>query len=395
MKLACVIHRFGADIAGGSEGHCRLVAEHLSARHDVTILTTCARDHVTWRNEYPSGESRAGALRIVRFPVRRQRNLHEFRDLSDRVFAERASAAEQEQWFKENGPDTPALLEFLERRGSEFDLLLFWSYRYYHAYFGVPIVAPRAVLVPTAEDDPLVHLEALRPFFALPAGYVFLTPEEVDLLGDRVPVRTPRAVIGCGIEPSPPPPGPNPHASVSSPQPPIPNPYVLYLGRIDPNKGCERLVRHFLRFLEMTERHRDVSLVLAGPANMPIPEHPAIRRLGYVDDRTRDALVANARALMMPSPFESLSMVLLEAWNLGVPALVNAKCAVLRGQVLRANGGLYYRTALEFAEALDYLLDHPAIARQLGDQGRAYVDREYRWPTVMAKLEALLALAKH
>src|SRR5436853_449002 len=27
MKLACVVHRFGADLAGGSEGHCRLIAD--------------------------------------------------------------------------------------------------------------------------------------------------------------------------------------------------------------------------------------------------------------------------------------------------------------------------------------------------------------------------------
>ena len=61
MKLACVVHRFGADIAGGSEGHCRLIAEHLAARHDVTVVTTTAHDHITWANHYPAGESTLGA----------------------------------------------------------------------------------------------------------------------------------------------------------------------------------------------------------------------------------------------------------------------------------------------------------------------------------------------
>ncbi len=131
------------------------------------------------------------------------------------------------------------------------------------------------------------------------------------------------------------------------------------------------------------------NLILAGPENMPIPEHPRIRRLGFVDGVTRDALLANARVLIMPSPYESLSMVLLEAWNHGTPVLVNARCAVLKGQVLRADGGLYYQSASEFAGALDYLLEHREAAVQLGAQGRAYVDREYRWPTVMAKIETL------
>jgi len=396
MKLACVIHRFGADIAGGSEGHCRLVAEHLAASHDVTIVTTCARDHVTWSNHYPAGDAQLGPLHIVRFPTVRSRDLHRFRDISGRVFADRATPDELEQWFRENGPQAPALLEFLERHATDFDLVLFWSFRYYHAYFGLPIVVRRggrAVLVPTAEEDPLIHADGLEPFFALPAGYVFLTPEEAELLGDRVPADAPSCIIGCGIDP------PTEVGAGADRRPldalGLEGAFLLYLGRIDPNKGCDTLLRHYLRWVGPGGSDRDMPLVMAGPENMPVPEHPMIRRLGFVDEAVRGALLAHARLLLMPSPFESLSMVLLEAWNRGVPALVNAKCEVLRGQVLRADGGLYYRTALEFAAALDYLLEHPAIARRLGEQGRDYVGRHYRWPTVMATLETLLNAVAH
>ena len=126
MKLACVIHRFGTDIAGGSESHCRVVAEHLAESHDVTIITTCAKDHVTWKNHYPRGESQVGALRVLRFPVARPRDLHRFMDISDLVFADRASRAEQEQWFRENGPDAPDLLDHLRQHGAAYDRLLFW-----------------------------------------------------------------------------------------------------------------------------------------------------------------------------------------------------------------------------------------------------------------------------
>jgi glycosyltransferase involved in cell wall biosynthesis len=45
---------------------------------------------------------------------------------------------------------------------------------------------------------------------------------------------------------------------------------------------------------------------------------------------------------------------------------------------------------VEFAAALDFLIDRPADAKQLGRQGLAYVDREYRWPTVMEKIESVL-----
>jgi glycosyltransferase involved in cell wall biosynthesis len=383
MKLACVIQRFGPDIAGGSERHCRLIAEHLAATHDVTILTSCADDHVTWRNVHAPGASRLGALRIVRFPVSRQRRLREFANISEIVFTTRSSLAEQESWFRENGPEVPGLLEYLEQHGSEYDLILFWSYRYYHAFFGLPIVADRAILVPTAEEDPLIRLDILDRFFGLPAGYMFLTPEEADLVAIRSSVPLPPScIIGCGMEPA--------AASRSVDLSPhgITNPFLLYLGRIERNKGCETLLRYFDQYLD--RGGRPVQLVMAGPANMPLPAHPLITWLGVVDDPLRDALLTGARALVMPSPFESLSLVLLEAWNHGLPALVNGSCRVLKGQVLRADGGLYYHHANQFAAGLTFLLDHGDLAARLGRQGLAYVEREYRWPTVMQKVNRLL-----
>jgi glycosyltransferase involved in cell wall biosynthesis len=387
VKLACVIHRFGSDIAGGSESHCRAIAAHLADTHEVDVLTSCARDHVTWANQYPAGESADGRLRVRRFPTVRRRNLARFRDVSRVVFSGRASIAEQDEWFRENGPDTPQLIEYLERHGREYDRVLFWSYRYFQTYFGLPLVADRAVLLPTAEEDPLIHVSALERFFALPAGYLFLTPEEADLIADRGPVRAPAAVIGCGLDPAR---EAGRDTSRRLDALGIADPFVLYLGRVDPNKGCESLVRHFSRF---AESGRAVQLVMAGPVNMPVPDHPAIRILGFVDDDVREALLGGARVLMMPSPYESLSMVLLEAWNRGLPALVNARCAVLHGQVRRADGGLYYRTGAEFRAALDCLLDRPDTARTLGAQGRAYVEREYRWPIVMKKIGDVLGRA--
>jgi len=383
VKLACVIHRFGADIAGGSEGHCRLVAQHLADSHAVTIVTTTAKDHITWRNHYPPGESHDGALRVLRFPVARERSMQRFMDLSDRVFADGASAADEQQWFRENGPESPELIEYLRRHAADFDRVLFWAYRYYDAYFGLPLAGDRAVLVPTAEEDPLIHVDAVRDLFARPRGFMFLTPEEAALVGARAPAGRPSAIIGCGLDPVS---STGPHVELGALG--VRDPFVLYLGRVDPNKGCGAMLRHFEKY---AAPGRNVQLVVAGPASMPIPDHPLVRPLGFVGDQVREALFAGARALVMPSPFESLSMVLLEAWNRALPALVNARCKVLRGQVERANGGLYYGNAVEFAAALDYLIDHPAESHQLGRQGLAYVEREYRWPTVMRKIEALLA----
>jgi glycosyltransferase involved in cell wall biosynthesis len=384
MKLACVVHRFGADIAGGSEAHCRHVAEHLAAEHSVTILTSCARDHISWRNEYAPGASTLGRLSVLRFPVARQRSMQRFADVSEQAFSGVAGDAQQEDWFRENGPDVPDLLEHLRVHGAGYDAVLFWAFRYAEVYFGLPHVADRAILVPTAEEDPVIRMSILERFFARPAGYIFLTPEEQQLVQRRMTTRMPRStIIGSGLDPA----VPRPPLDLRSAG--VRDPFVLYLGRIDPNKGCADLLQHFMRF--KSQHPGPVQLVMAGPASMPLPEHPDVVYLGFVDEPTRDGLLDQALLLAMPSRFESLSLVLLEAWNHGLPAVVNAHCAVLKGQALRANGAVYYRNYDEFAQCLTVLLERRDLARTLGQQGLAYVEREYRWPTVIAKIDALLA----
>jgi glycosyltransferase involved in cell wall biosynthesis len=385
MKLACVVQRYGLDVVGGSESHCRSIAERLAAHHDVTVLTSCAADYLSWKNTYPAGPGTVGGVRVLRFPVERPRNTHDFAELNNIIASGRATPDDEAAWFRENGPLVPGLLNHLEAHGHEYDRVLFWTYRYYPSYFGVPRVPDRAILVPTAEEDPVIWLRSLGQFFTLPRGYVFLTPEEQDLVRGRAsgPL-PPSCVIGTGLETA--------TARSTAGAAPIPaairRPYVLYLGRVDPNKGCETLIRYFQAFVER-EGPR-VQLVLAGPVFMPVPSHPSIVPLGFVDEQTRSQLLDSATALMVPSQYESLCIALLEGWNHSLPALVNGRCRVLKGQVLRANGGLFYGNAMEFATGLRALLDEPDMARQIGCQGLEYVEQRYRWPTVMETLETFL-----
>jgi glycosyltransferase involved in cell wall biosynthesis len=383
VRIACVVQRYGADIAGGSEAHCRELAERLAAHHDVVVLTSCARDYVTWANAFPAGLSRERGVTIRRFPVERRRRLKAFADLSDDVFSSRTPRDRQEEWFRQNGPLTPSLLDHLRSEGHTYDVVLFWAYRYYPSFFGVPLVADRAVLVPTAEEDRAIDLDVLEDYFRLPRGYIFLTPEEERLVATRAGRRLePFTIIGSGLEPVR-----TQDADRVLRESSVPADYVLYLGRVDRNKGCDTLLEYFQQFASDADAP---ALVLAGPSKMRIPEHPKIRALGYVSDALREALLARARVLIVPSPYESLSIVLLEGWNHGVPALVNGRCRVLDGQVRRADGGLSFRSAAEFDVMLRYLLTHERERRTIGEQGRRYVEREYRWPTVMGRVEGLL-----
>jgi glycosyltransferase involved in cell wall biosynthesis len=160
-------------------------------------------------------------------------------------------------------------------------------------------------------------------------------------------------------------------------------PFLLYVGRIEENKGCAELFDYFLRYLESSRR--DLDLVLIGTAAMPMPAHPRIRHLGFVSDRDKFDVLSGADALVIPSYFESLSMVALEAWALGRPVLANGRCDVLQGQCVRSNAGLYYESAGDFTAALDRLLEDRELAEAMGRNGREYFARHYSWPVIERK----------
>jgi glycosyltransferase involved in cell wall biosynthesis len=305
--------------------------------------------------------------------------------LSNRVFYDHHTRAEEEAWVRENGPFSPDLVEAVRRARDRFDLFLFYCYRYYHSWAGLPGVGDKALLVPTAEEDPAVQLAIFKPLFNRPRGIVYLTPEEQALVegvsGNR---EVPSAVIGSGLDL----PEPGPEVDFTA-RHRLARPFVLYVGRIDRMKGCLTLFAYYKKFLEDTGL--EVDLVLAGRPTVKVPDHPGIRAVGFISEEEKVAALRQCRLLVVPSPYESLSVITLEAWKLGVPVLANAKCRVLAGQCRRSNGGLFYEGYAEFAAALEMLLTRPEVGEVLGRQGQEYVEAEYSWDRVEAKLEDLFA----
>jgi glycosyltransferase involved in cell wall biosynthesis len=387
LRIGLVVQRYGEEVIGGAELHARWIAQHLARTHQVEVLTTCARDYLTWENAYAPGPTTVGGVPVRRFSVARRRTPEGFDALSSRVHFGDHSDEEERRWMEEHGPVTPGLLEHLRRRRDEYDALVFFSYRYWTTYHGLQVAPHKSILVPTAEEDGAVRLRIFKEFFRLPAAYAFNSPEEKDLLLRMTgALELPGDVVGVGIE----------DAAVVAPAEirqrlDILGDYIVYIGRIEREKGCGRLFDQFSRYVQ--ERGPHLNLVLVGRPVLPIPVHVNITHLGVLSDADKLSLIGGSRALVHPSPFESLSMALLEAWKMGRPALVNGRCAVLRGQVQRANGGLYYNSYEEFAEALSWLLAHPAAADALGRSGRAYFERHYSWDVVMGKYERLLAAA--
>lgn len=384
MKLGIVVQRYGADINGGAEQHARQVAEHLARQAEVRVLTTCARDYLTWRNELPAGQTSVNGVAVERFLVARERDEADFGRKSELVFSRRHSIDDELQWLESEGPASPALIERIAGGADEFDYLLFFCVRYYQAYHGVRAAPGRAVLVPTAERDPALGLAIFGPVFRGVRGIMYNSIEERALIQSVARNHdTPYTVVGVGVDMRH---DTDPDRFRSKFG--IDGPFVLYIGRIDDNKGCAELFDYFRAYVGTTARAP--LLLLIGTPVIDIPDHSHIRHLGFVTDQDKFDALAAAAALVMPSYYESLSMVVLEAWALGRPVLVNARCDVLLGQCLRSNGGLYYRDAVEFCGALDTLIGDPALAATLGRKGRDYCQRLYAWPVVERKYREML-----
>jgi glycosyltransferase involved in cell wall biosynthesis len=379
MKLAIVVQRYGAEINGGAELHARYVAERLSAHADVRVLTTCARDYVTWRNEWAPGVERVNGIPVERFAVARERDTIDFRNRSERLFRERHSVHDELVWLESQGPTSPTLIKRLTRVADECDFVLLFSVRYSPTFYGARFAAPKAVLIPTAERESSLGLSIFPPIFRGVRAIMYNSFEEralITALSSNTHV--PGVVVGVGSQI---PDSVDPARARNTYG--LHNPFIIYVGRIDANKGCSDLFRNFIEYTDRLSRPLD--LVLIGTPVLRIPEHPRIRHLGFVADQDKFDAIAGAELLVMPSPYESLSMVALEAWALGRPVLASARCDVLVGQCVRSNAGLYYEDAREFAAALDRILSDPALAATLGRNGRAFFAQHYSWPVIERK----------
>lgn len=379
MKLAVVVQRYGASLTGGAELHARYVAEHLGRHAQVEVLSTCATDYVTWRDELRPGVDEVNGVRVRRFRVAHERDPRLFGRLSERVFDTRHSLADEIEWLDAEGPATPALAEHLRAHGAEYDFTIFFSYRYHHAYHGARETAARAILVPTAERDAAIGLALFPPVFRGVRALMYNSPEERAMIeavsGNR---DVPGVVVGVG-------------SNVPRQAQPerfrqkfdVRGPFAVYVGRIDENKGCKELFDFFQGYVRETSGR--LSLVLVGQSLLPVPAHPRIRHLGFLEEADKFDAMAAADLLIMPSYFESLSMVAVEAWGLGRPVLANGACDVLKGQCLRSNAGLYYESYPEFLETIDAIERNRRVASALGRNGRRYYAEHYAWPVVERK----------
>lgn len=378
-RIAFVVQRYGLDVYGGAEHLCRLMAERLAQHVEVEVLTTCAVDYHSWENVYKPGLDRINGVTVRRFPVFRERDMERFTNESETLFEQgvrNISFNDGMDWMREQGPRSPELLRYLKGEKERYEFFLFYTYLYASTFLGLSLVRDKAILVPTAHNEPPIYVRIFHELFQQPRGILYLTEAERNfILRLFRNHHIPSAVAGVGID--------KPEtvdALAFREKFGISGPFILYVGRIARSKGCQELFDKFRSFKKQSGLpHR---LVLVGKEMMSVPEDPSMLSLGFLSNEDKWNAMAASDCVVNPSTFESLSFSVLEAWSLQKPTLVNGRCDVLADHTLRSGGGLIYRDEKDFILTLEQILSHPDEMSRMGLRGYRYVTAHYSWEQV-------------
>ena len=384
-KIAIVNQRYGAKVNGGSEYYTKKLAEHLSEYYDVEVLTTTALDYDTWGSYYPEGEQVIDGILIHRFSNKRTRNIMAFKIINKLVqLLPWLWRLLEPVWIYAQGPYCPDLIRYIKSNKDDYDCFVFVTYLYYTTAVGLPYVANKAIFVPTAHDEYCIYFHTYQKLFKTPKGIIYLTGEEKDFVEKLFQnKRVPHQVAGSGIEiPD--------HVDAGSfrKKYQINTDYVIYVGRVDTSKKCDELFEYYTQY--MKQKQSDLKLVVVGKLMMEEPASDDIRSLGFVSEADKYSAIAGAKALIMPSEHESLSLVVLEAMAMGVPVVANGTCAVLKGHCEKSGAGIAYHNYKQFEEGLEFMLHNVMEYQKMQDAGKRYVSENYNWDITVDKYRELI-----
>ena len=375
-KIAIVVQRCHETVVGGSESLAWHYAMLLKNDYQVDILTSTAIDIRDWANVLPAGVELRDGVSIRRFPVTIGRIPHWgalFKKLGrdfDRYIKVNAgtgkssrrlpwSLALQEEFIRTQGPYSEPLLKFLRDRWSEYKTIIFTTYLYPTSYFGIfQVPKHTALLAPTLHDEKTAYLSAFKYSAHRARSIVWLTKAEQQV-GVKLWGELPGQVVAMSLD------------TESREPAQLENPYLIYCGRVDPNKGCIELFDYFIEYKK--QHPSNLRLLITGKDDMPVPSHSDIDFRGFVDDEQKLRLMAGAKMFVMPSGNESFSIVTLEAMAQRAPVLASEVSEVLVDHINESGAGRVYGNYDSFATAVNDMLRNEEKLAQMGDLGRQYV----------------------
>jgi glycosyltransferase involved in cell wall biosynthesis len=169
---------------------------------------------------------------------------------------------------------------------------------------------------------------------------------------------------------------------------------ILFLGRLHPIKGADRLLE---AFLQIGPRFPKARLIMAGPDEWGLQKafESRVRASGcgdrvafpgMVTGESKLDLLARANVFCLPSDGEGFSIAVLEALASATAVLLSPGCHFPEAEAAGA-GWIVEATAEALADRLSALLAQPGLLREMGTRGRELVLRSYSWERVVNRLE--------
>lgn len=395
-SIAIIVQRYGNQVNGGAELHARQLAEHLAKTNEVVVLTTCAIDYRTWKSELPEGESFINKVKVLRFKNKQEKNkrlarkskyalrprkeLIKYRPMAlIRSFMPKWK--DGELWLQYQGPYCEDLITYLQNNEQNYDVLIFMTYLYYPTVVGLRVAPQKSILIPTAHDEKSIYYYPYKQVFTSPAFIMYNTASEkafVERLFHNENI--PNDIAGVGIEAE------LSNSPFKKEEYGITGDFILYVGRIARGKVVH-LFRNFIRYKRKNKRNLKLVLIGKTFSRIHIPRHPDIISLGFVSDEVKNSAMQAALMLILPSKYESLSMVVLESLYFKTPVLVNGNCEVLVNHCKESGAGFYYKTYAEMEKYLNFALNNQSKLQEMGEKGRIYVQKNYQWDTIIKKYE--------
>lgn len=385
MKVCFVIQRYGLEVNGGAELHCRQLAEKMKPYcEQIDVLTTKAIDYMTWKDEYTQSVEMINGICVRRFSVKKERKCEVFDEINSRFMRGMLKECEEQEWLEKQGPFVPELIDYLDKHQDDYDCVLFMAYLYYPTVMGIRVMHNKVIMLPLAHDEPFLKMKMYDPVFLKPDAFFFNTEEERKVVMKRFHNGDIRYEYGgTGVD------LPEKVSAEDFRQKYGLDDYILYVGRIDEGKNCPQLFEYYAEYRRRNPDSK-LKLVLMGKPVIDIPDDENIISLGFVTDEDKFNGIKGARALVLPSRFESLSMVVLEAMSLMTPVIVNGECPVLRAHCTKSNGAFYYDNYYEFEAELNYLYTHPEIVSKMKKNALTYVNANYTWDSIVPRLISLI-----
>lgn len=404
-KIAIVVQRYGLEVNGGAEFHARILAEKLALKHHINVLTTRAIDSNSWANHYAIDDNIVNEIKVQRFNSNTQ-NGKKFRK-ARRIILEQTlfqrflkklkifnfvkkytnffldNEKISNRFLKEQGPYCPDLIKYIKTNKDNYDCFVFFTYLFYPTVTALPFVSEKSIFIPTAHDEPLLYTLPYQNLFSLPKYILYNTLSEKNLIETNFSNFTrSNDVVGIGID----------EITVTQ-KTKADNSYnydfeyLIYIGRIEGAKGCEELINYF----NQANFDKKIKLVLVGKNYTSLKESDNVIFTGFVSEQHKYKLLSNSLALIIPSKYESLSLVTLEAMLHKKPVIANYHCEVLRDHINQSSAGFTYTSSDSFQSQINKLLTLSIEEKKkISESGYNYVIKNYSWNVIIEKFEKAL-----